>query len=100
MSEEQRSVWPWIVALLIGVPVFYVASSGPIAWTRRSWLFGNRTTEWLDRPFDAAVMHGPEWIAEPLFRYRTVFLTKGERERERDFLMFRQAVEDAGHAIF
>jgi len=33
MSEERkRPVWPWIVATLIAVPVFYVASFGPACW--------------------------------------------------------------------
>lgn len=29
MSEERKPLWPWIVALLIGLPVLYVASFGP-----------------------------------------------------------------------
>jgi hypothetical protein len=29
MSDERKPVWPWIVALLIGLPVLYVASFGP-----------------------------------------------------------------------
>ena len=31
MSDERKKagVWPWIVALLIGLPVLYVLSSGP-----------------------------------------------------------------------
>lgn len=33
MSEERkRTVWPWIVALLVGLPVLYVASFGPACW--------------------------------------------------------------------
>src|SRR5262245_7401247 len=33
MSEPKKSpVWPWIVALLIGLPVLYVASFGPACW--------------------------------------------------------------------
>jgi hypothetical protein len=34
MSGERKiPVWPWIVALLIGLPVLYVASFGPACWT-------------------------------------------------------------------
>ena len=29
MIDERRPLWPWIVALLIGLPVLYVASFGP-----------------------------------------------------------------------
>src|SRR5882757_3633298 len=33
MSQERRkSVWPWIVAVLIGLPALYVASFGPVCW--------------------------------------------------------------------
>ncbi len=34
MSDERKKtgVWPWIVALLIGLPVLYVASLGPACW--------------------------------------------------------------------
>jgi hypothetical protein len=32
MGDEQRPVWPWIVALLIGLPVLYVLSFGPACW--------------------------------------------------------------------
>src|SRR5262249_25893692 len=34
MSHDRKkaSPWPWIVALLIGLPVLYVASFGPACW--------------------------------------------------------------------
>jgi hypothetical protein len=32
MSDERRPLWPWIVALLLGLPVLYVASFGPACW--------------------------------------------------------------------
>ncbi len=33
MSEERKKpVWPWIVAMLIGLPVLYVLSWGPACW--------------------------------------------------------------------
>jgi hypothetical protein len=32
MSEQRKSIWPWIVALLIGLPLLYVASFGPACW--------------------------------------------------------------------
>ncbi len=31
MSEgRKKAVWPWLVMVLIGLPVFYVLSSGPM----------------------------------------------------------------------
>jgi hypothetical protein len=33
MSDDRKKpIWPWIVALLIGLPVLYVASLGPACW--------------------------------------------------------------------
>jgi hypothetical protein len=32
MSDEHRSVWPWVIALLIGLPMLYIASFGPACW--------------------------------------------------------------------
>ena len=31
-DDRKRPLWPWIVALLIGLPVMYVASFGPACW--------------------------------------------------------------------
>jgi hypothetical protein len=31
-EDRQKPVWAWIVALLIGLPVLYVASFGPACW--------------------------------------------------------------------
>jgi hypothetical protein len=33
MSDDRKKpLWPWIVALLIGLPVSYIASFGPAVW--------------------------------------------------------------------
>jgi hypothetical protein len=33
MSDDRKKpIWPWIVALLVGLPVLYVASFGPACW--------------------------------------------------------------------
>src|SRR5262249_16584066 len=32
MSDERKSVWPWIKAVVVGLPVLYVASFGPACW--------------------------------------------------------------------
>ncbi len=33
MSEDRKKpLWPWIAAVLIGLPVLYVASFGPACW--------------------------------------------------------------------
>ena len=31
-NERKKAVWPWIAALLLGLPVLYVGSFGPACW--------------------------------------------------------------------
>src|SRR5258708_454712 len=31
-AERKKRLWPWVVAVLIGMPVLYVASFGPVCW--------------------------------------------------------------------
>src|SRR5262245_40625996 len=31
-DDRKRRLWPWIAALLIGLPVMYVVSFGPACW--------------------------------------------------------------------
>jgi len=31
-NDRKKPLWPWIVALLIGLPVLYIASFGPACW--------------------------------------------------------------------
>ncbi len=40
MSDDRKTpLWPWIVALLIGLPVLYIVSFGPACWAE-SQTFG------------------------------------------------------------
>ena len=32
MSDEGKPLWPWIAAVLIGLPVLYLLSFGPFTW--------------------------------------------------------------------
>lgn len=32
MTERKRPLWPFLTAALIGLPVLYVLSFGPVAW--------------------------------------------------------------------
>ena len=31
-DDRKKILWPWVVAVLIGLPVLYVASLGPLVW--------------------------------------------------------------------
>jgi hypothetical protein len=54
-GRKKRGVWPWVVTVLIGLPVLYVLSSGPmqtLAFRRTIETPAFRVTTW--RP--------PRWI--------------------------------------
>src|SRR5262245_32900458 len=38
--DRKKPVWPWIAALLIGLPVLYLASFGPACWVSSRMNYG------------------------------------------------------------
>jgi hypothetical protein len=67
-SDRKNPLWPWIVALLIGLPVLYVLSFGPTFCLmtrgmapRVSW-FAYRPVVWL-------TFHGPAPMKRALRQY-------------------------------
>ena len=77
-DERKRSVWPWIVALLIGLPVLYVASFGPACWwisrlNRQSG--GGQTQRWIGliySPCGQLTCYGPVIARKPLWWYASL----------------------------
>ena len=75
MSEERKkSVWPWIVALLIGLPVLYVASFGPACWWYQKTELSAPTwrSDVLDYGYGYlwwASMNGPQWFQDGMGWY-------------------------------
>jgi hypothetical protein len=59
MSDERKPVWPWIAALLIGLPVLYVASFGPACWVTSRLNFGARSISVIYRPIIRAAFGDP-----------------------------------------
>ena len=58
---RKSSVWPWIVALLIGLPVLYVLSFGPACWLVARGKIPFAPTAAVYRPTS-------RWILIPIFR--------------------------------
>ena len=55
MSDDRKKpLWPWIVALLISLPVLYVASFGPACWLVERGLLPVRGTALGYKPVLAA----------------------------------------------
>ena len=70
MDKERSPVWPWIVALLVGLPVLYVASFGPACWLADR--YSDRCLHpvaYVYRPFVAIANSSPEPIRIRVARY-------------------------------
>jgi len=70
MTDHKRPLWPWIATLLIGLPVLYVASFGPVCW-------------WIEQPYYDSVVpfywpigrtakNGPEFLQIAINWYATL----------------------------
>jgi hypothetical protein len=76
MAEERKrfGVWPWVVALLIGLPALYVASFGPVCWwtTNKNAEFGEREAPRIYWPIGWVCWHGPGSLTEAIRWYATL----------------------------
>ena len=89
MSEQQKKphVWHWATALLIGLPVLYVASFGPVSWMTDGRLIDKRFYgKGFYTPLTRAMICGPRLVSTQLFRYATAFHSKRYHPAERDYL--------------
>jgi len=71
-DDRKKPLWPWIVALVVGLPVLYVASFGPACWLT-GWCELNG--DWLlaaYAPIIRTINHGPDWLHNFLTSYSLV----------------------------
>ena len=71
-DDHKKPVWPWIVALLIGLPVLYVLSVGPISWLYNHEVLPRSLVPiyyWFYAPIAFANERGPEWLRQILDWY-------------------------------
>jgi hypothetical protein len=73
MRDERKPVWPWIVAVLIGLPVLYVGLLGPAFWLADLGLPSPEPY----RPLARLAAKHPGILRESFFAYTDVFSTKG-----------------------
>ena len=73
MTDKLKPQCPWIVALLIGLPVVYIASFGPACWwlSRDVTSGGYRRAPAVYLPFGWAARRGPEPIQKVIAWYAT-----------------------------
>jgi len=60
MNDQRKQVWPWIAALLLGMPVLYVASFGPACW----W-FSPQVAPQFYWPIGWLAANDPRWSTYP-----------------------------------
>jgi hypothetical protein len=84
MSEQRKksSIWPSVVALLIGLPVLYVASFGPMCWlTARDRLDTSpvHPAMLIYIPFGMILdrFNGASWPSKSVVRWATLLVPKG-----------------------
>jgi hypothetical protein len=74
MSEERksRSVWPWIIALLVGMPVLYVASFGPACLFVDRDMLPMSNLKMVFSPCVELALEGPEPIKSVLWSWADI----------------------------
>jgi hypothetical protein len=76
-DDRWKPVWPWISALLIGLPLLYVASFGPACWITSRTGTGMQVVSPFYRPVIRAMFRGPGPLREPLFQYSLFGASEG-----------------------
>jgi hypothetical protein len=72
-SEREKHLGPWIVALLIGLPVVYVASFGPACWLCERGILGQRNAWVAYRPIGWTWSNGPRAVRRAIAGYCGLF---------------------------
>ena len=68
MDNERKPLWPWIMALLVALPVLYVLSFGPACWLNERGFLGMNAVSSVYSPVLATAENGRlpkiiEWYA-------------------------------------
>ena len=74
MSDDRKKpLWPWIVAVLIGLPVLYVASFGPACWLCEKQFAPTHVAWIIFRPLTYVVVQHPYDVGTPIRKYAAMF---------------------------
>ena len=96
-DDRKKPLWPWTVALLIGLPVLYVATFGPACWLTHRGVVTGRISRWLFAPVECTMIRGPECVSSSLFWYSTLNMTVDQRDARRDWLCANRATGGRVH---
>lgn len=76
MSDyRKKPLWPWIVTLLIGLPVLYVAAYGPVCWLRGHGFVSLGPVCRLYRPFAIITLEHPRGRLRDSLKWYEAFCT-------------------------
>jgi len=63
-SPKPRPLWPILTAALIGLPVLYLLSIGPLCWLGENGVLSGGLAEMIHCmyvPLEHSYEHGPDW---------------------------------------
>jgi hypothetical protein len=89
MRDEPKPLWPWIVALLIGLPALYVGSFGPAWWVGTG---GGLPAEWTLRLYRPLIRNAHRF---PIRQYAWLWGVDGEDVRTLNVCLDLLDLEDA-----
>jgi hypothetical protein len=69
MTDDRKLLWPWIAAVLIGLPVLYVASFGPACLVFSDGLVSFDQLNYVYRPLIRLTFYGPEIVQQSFRTY-------------------------------
>jgi hypothetical protein len=73
MSDDRKTpLWPWLVALLIGLPVLYIASIGPACWICAHTDSGKHVVGTIYSPMIALFWHDSSSLRRVVRWYATI----------------------------
>jgi hypothetical protein len=69
MNDAKRPLWPWILGLLIGLPVLYIASFGPACWLEDRALVPLGSVKSAHKPVVFVLRYCPNSVCIAMYNY-------------------------------
>ena len=74
MSDDRKPLWPWLAALLLGLPVLYVASFGPACWVSARVPALHSGFDQVYWPLGWMAVRGPYIVRRAIWSYASIGL--------------------------
>lgn len=73
-SGRERSLWPWIVATVIALPVLYVATIGPVIRLGIQGAISRKASDGYCSAFDYVNLRAPNWFQAATYSHFCLWL--------------------------